>query len=264
MAINLSLVGLRAVVGGASQGLGLAVAQELAASGAEVVLLARNREKLERVVADLPASGKARHSYHSVDFDDEPAVRAMAADLAEGPVTHILVNNSGGPPPGSICDAPPEQFIQAFARHVVAYQILTQAVLPGMRESGYGRIINIISTSVILPIRGLGVSNTIRAAVANWGRTLADEVGRDGITVNNVLPGMTRTERLESLFKHRAEQIGISIEQVEHLNLQAIPARRFGKPEDLAGVVAFLASPAGAYISGVNLPVDGGRLAVQG
>jgi len=172
---------------------------------------------------------------------------------------HILVNNTGGPPAGLAVDASFEQFLQAFNNHLLCNQALVQAVVPGMRRLRYGRIINIISTSVKQPIPGLGVSNTIRAAVANWAKTLATELGPDGITVNNVLPGMTETERLRSLIATRAAQSNRTEADVSQSMKDEIPLRRFAVPAEIAAAVAFLASPAASYINGINLPVDGGR-----
>ncbi len=261
--MQLSLLGKRAVVLGSSQGIGRAVAIELANLGAEVILVARNREKLHQTLADLPVVEGLQHSSIELDLADHDAVRESLMTLAWANPVQILINNSGGPAPGQAADASPEEFANAIYGHLMAYQMFVQTLLPGMKAEGYGRIVNILSTSVIQPLRGLGVSNSLRAAVANWGRTLAAELGQFGITVNNILPGMTRTDRLESLFNHRAAAAGTTVEAIEKLNLQAIPANRFGKPEEVAAAVAFLVTPAASYISGISLPVDGGRLACQ-
>jgi 3-oxoacyl-[acyl-carrier protein] reductase len=170
-----------------------------------------------------------------------------------------LVNNTGGPPGGTALEATPEQYEQAFNNHVLCNQLLVQAVVPHMERQKYGRIINIISTSVKQPIAGLGVSNTIRAAVANWAKTLAAELGPRGITVNNVLPGMTDTARLRWLIGARAEKTGESVEAVEKIMKAEIPLRRFATASEIAAAVAFLACPAASYINGINIPVDGGR-----
>ncbi len=179
--------------------------------------------------------------------------------MSDNDPVHILVNNTGGPPPGTVIEARPEEFTTAFAQHLICNQILVQAVVPGMQAAGYGRIINIISTSVKQPIAGLGVSNTIRGAVASWAKTLASELAPFGITVNNVLPGMTRTQRLDSLIASKAEKTGKTIEQITQEMIREIPAGRIGMPHEFAAAVAFLASPAASYITGINLPVDGGR-----
>lgn len=258
--MKLSLEGRRAVVCGASRGIGRAIAGVLAEMGAELVLVARDADALGSVAAKLPG-GTGRHSIRTVDFSDTAAVEAaFAAIAATGPV-HVLVNNTGGPAAGTAFDARPAEFADAFRQHLVAAQVAAQALVPGMRKAGYGRIINIISTSVKEPIPGLGVSNTIRAAVASWAKTLSRELASQGITVNNVLPGFTSTERLDYLFRLRAEKGGASVEEVERAALAQVPAGRFARPEEIAWAVGFLASPQAAYISGINVPVDGGRMA---
>ncbi|MEO6188488.1 MAG: SDR family oxidoreductase, partial [Ginsengibacter sp.] len=171
------------------------------------------------------------------------------------------INNTGGPKGGDITDATTEEFLQAFNSHLICNQILVQHVLPSMKASGYGRIVNIISTSVKQPIPGLGVSNTIRAAVANWSKTLANELGSFGITVNNVLPGFTRTARYDSIVQNKMKETGQSEEQIEASIEKEIPVGKIGSPEDFGAAVAFLCSPCAGYISGINLPVDGGKLA---
>ncbi len=237
---------------------------ELAQRGAAVTLVARNKEALARVRAELPTDSGQSHDAVSVDFSDPEAVRQATADhvKSKGPV-QILVNNTGGPPSGPIVDATPEAFRSAYSNHVVCNQLLMQTLLPGMKESGYGRIVNIISTSVFQPIKGLGVSNTTRAAVANWARTVASELGQFGITVNNVLPGYTDTERLKSLISKKAERTGVTEEQVLKEWINSIPVGRLGAPTEIAAAVGFLASPAASYVNGVSLLVDGGRLAAN-
>jgi 3-oxoacyl-[acyl-carrier protein] reductase len=259
------LKGRRAFVCGSTQGIGRACAVEFAMLGASVTLVARHREALDKVRAELPTeAGDQTHDDICVDFADFEAVRGAAAEYVHdvGPA-QILLNNTGGPPAGPAFEAPPEEYIKAFNQHILCNQVLAQALAPGMVEVKYGRIINIISTSVMMPIKGLGVSNTIRAAVANWARTLAAELGPLGITVNNVLPGYTATARLSSLIKGRANRAGSSTVEIENEMKATIPARRFGLPEEIAAMAGFLATPAAAYINGVNIPVDGGRLAAQ-
>jgi 3-oxoacyl-[acyl-carrier protein] reductase len=253
-----------ALVCGSTQGIGRACAVEFAKLGARITLIARNPEGLQKVLDELPKNHGQKHAMLAVDFGDWRAVQTAAVNHADaqGPI-HILLNNTGGPPAGPAFEGQPDDYVKAFNQHVVCNQVLVQAVAEGMRNAKYGRIINIISTSVLMPIKGLGVSNTIRAAVANWARTLASELGPFGITVNNVLPGFTATARLESLIKGRASRAGTSPEEVQRDMMATIPARRFGTPEEIAAVAAFLASPAAAYVNGVNLPVDGGRLAAQ-
>ena len=259
--MELSLVGKRALVCGSTAGIGRAAAVELALLGAEVTLLARNAEKLAATRDALDASKGQMHDWTEADFSDVGSVhQAMLAMKGGGRSYHILINNTGGPAGGPIADATAEQFLAAFNAHLVCNQILTQAVVPGMKQAKYGRIVNVISTSVKAPIPGLGVSNTIRGAVASWAKTMAGELGPHGITVNNVLPGYTSTERLGALAAGRAQKAGSSVEQVEKEWLATIPAGRFGRPEELGGVIAFLCTPAAGYINGVNVPVDGGRL----
>lgn len=258
--MNIDLHGQKALVCGASEGIGRATAIELAALGAEVTVMARSKDKLEAVVTAMDASHGQQHDFVVADFDDTTALeKLIKGDLGQRGYT-ILVNNAGGPPGGPITDAEPEAFLAAFRRHLVANQRLVQGLLPHMRKERNGRIINIISTSVYEPIPGLGVSNTVRAAVAGWAKTLAKEVASDGITVNNVLPGFTETGRLEKLFAAKAEKTGQMPDAIAQAALNQVPAGRFAKPEETAAAIAFLASPAAACITGVSLPVDGGRL----
>lgn len=257
--MDIDLTGKRALVGGGSQGLGAACAWQLAALGAEVIVLARNEQKLAEVVAQLPATEGQQHSYICADSADLPhlSTELQARLDSGGPIT-IWVNNTGGPAPGPAHLATPQEFVHAFSQHLPGSQAVLQLLLPGMREQGYGRIINVLSTSVKVPIVNLGVSNAIRAAMANWAKTLSRELAASGITVNNVLPGLTRTARLESLLVYRAEAAGRSVAEVEQDMLQELPTRRFAEPKEFANAVAFLASPAASYINGINLPVDGG------
>lgn len=259
--MDTSLVGKRALVCGSTQGIGRACAIALAELGASVTLMARNAEALERVRQELPTKSGQQHATLVADFADPASVkRAIEGDLAANTSGYqVLINNTGGPPGGRAIDATPEQYGAAFSMHVVCGQIITTAVVPGMRAAKYGRIINIISTSVKAPIANLGVSNTVRGAVAQWAKTLANELGPDGITVNNVLPGFTDTERLASLIKARAEKNKSTPEAVAEEMRRSIPMGRFGTAAEIAAAVAFLASPAGSYVSGINLPVDGGR-----
>lgn len=260
--MNIDLTGKNAFVCGSTQGIGKACAAELAKLGAEVTLLSRNEESLKATLTELDRSSNQVHDYIVADFNDPDSLNdSVQKYLGETEKNiHILVNNSGGPPSAPITEAAPEDFQEAFNRHVVCNQLLAQALLPGMKEDGYGRIINIISTSVKIPIQGLGVSNTTRGAVASWAKTLANEVGPFGITVNNILPGFTETQRLTELFEKRASTEGVALEEVIKEGSSSIPLKRFAQPEEQAWAVGFLASPAAAYISGINLPVDGGRL----
>ena len=259
--MNFPLASRRALVGGSTQGIGRAIAEALAAQGATITLLARDAERLHAVAAALPAPAGQTHDFLVADFSDPAAVAASVHQhLARHPEGfHILVNNTGGPAGGPLLDAPVEALRIAFNQHVICNHLLAQAVVPGMRAGGFGRIINIISTSVKIPLPGLGVSNTIRGAVASWAKTLANELGPAGITVNNVLPGATLTQRHTSLIEKKTAQTGQSAEAIEADMLKTIPARRFGHAEEVAAAVAFLASPAAGYINGTSVPVDGGR-----
>lgn len=259
--MNDSLKGLRALVCGSTQGIGRASAELLAQHGASVTLFARNESSLSATRDALVTPFDQSHDYIAADFSDPDAVRqAVTGAVDPERPYHILINNTGGPPGGPIADAQPEAFVHAFNAHLINNQHLVQALLPGFRAAGYGRIINIISTSVKAPIPGLGVSNTIRGAVASWAKTLATELAPHGITVNNVLPGFTDTARLSQLFGAKAEKQGTTLAQVQEAAIASIPAGRMGKPEEVGAAVAFLASPQAAYINGINLPVDGGRL----
>lgn len=258
--MNLDLTNKTALVCGSTQGLGYASAVELALLGCNVVLMARNEEKLKETVTTLDVSKGQKHQYLVADFANTDIVKAAIADFTKNNTAHILVNNTGGPAGGTTLAAKPEDFLAAFNNHLINNHNLTQAVVPGMKEAGFGRIINIISTSVKSPIAGLGVSNTIRAAVANWAKTLATELGPFGITVNNVLPGFTKTVRADYVIASKAKAANISEDEVLKQLVAEIPAGRIGKPEEFGAAVAFLASPAAAYVNGINLPVDGGRL----
>jgi 3-oxoacyl-[acyl-carrier protein] reductase len=259
--MQLQLDGRRALVCGASQGIGRASAIELAQLGADVTVLARRAEALEALVAELPRTHAAqRHGFLAIDVGNTPALHAQAAALVDAAPVHVLVNNSGGPPPGSVLDATPEDFLAAWRQHLLASHTLVQTVVPGMRAAGWGRIVNVISTSVREPIPGIGVSNVTRGAVASWAKTLAGELAPFGITVNNVLPGATRTPRIEQIVATRAQKSGKSPAEVQQAMEAEVPVRRFAEPAEIAAAVAFLASPAAGYITGVSLPVDGGRL----
>jgi 3-oxoacyl-[acyl-carrier protein] reductase len=258
--MQLDLSGRHALVCGASQGIGRASAIELAELGANVTLLARSSDALRAAVSTLPrAHAGQQHGWRSVDMLDTAGLQAAATDIADSQPVHILINNTGGPPGGPAHTATADAFETAFRQHLLGNQTLLQALLPGMRASGYGRIVNVISTSVKEPIAGLGVSNTVRAAVAGWAKTLAGELAADGITVNNVLPGYTRTNRLDSLLATQANSSGRSEDEIAETLMATIPARRFGEASEIAAVIAFLCTPAAAYVNGVSIAVDGGR-----
>ncbi|HZX71672.1 MAG TPA: SDR family oxidoreductase [Rhodanobacter sp.] len=259
--MQLDLSGRHALVCGASQGIGRACAIELALLGANVTVLARRGDVLAELVESLPRIHDAqRHGFIVADAGDTNVLRAHVERLVADAPLHILINNSGGPPPGNIVDAAPPDFLDALRKHLLANHVLVQAVLPGMRAAGWGRIVNIISTSVKEPIPGIGVSNTTRGAVASWAKTLSVELAPLGITVNNVLPGSTHTPRIEQIVAVRARKSGRDEQDVQREMTAEIPMGRFADPSETAAAVAFLASPAASYITGVSLPVDGGRM----
>lgn len=257
--MNLNLENKNALVCGSTSGIGKAIAIELAKQGATITLLARDEKKLQEVLKELPKSTIGNHEYAVADFQNVEQVQEVVEVLCKNRNYHILINNTGGPKGGPIIKAATEEFTNAFKMHVVVNQLIAQAVTPSMKDARYGRIINIISTSVKQPIDGLGVSNTIRGAVASWSKTMANELGQYGITVNNVLPGFTATPRLASIISARSNRDNISEEEVAKNMKMQVPARRFAEPEEVAFAATFLASPAAQYINGVSLPVDGGR-----
>ena len=254
--MNLNIQNKNALVCGSTQGIGKASAIQLAEEGANVTLIARNEEKLKAVLTELPSNNQC-HGYIVVDFSNPQELKSKIE--ASNLNFHILVNNTGGPAGGPVFNARLDEFERAFTQHLKCNHVLAQALVPFMKEENYGRIINIISTSVKQPLDGLGVSNTIRGAVANWSKTLANELGSFGITVNNVLPGATSTERLNEIINNKAKKTGKSIEEVSEAMKNASPAKRFAKPEEIANAVVFLASEKASFINGINVPVDGGR-----
>lgn len=258
--MDLNLTGKNALVCGSSDGIGKAAAIELARMGAKITLLARNKEKLEKAKKELSTSHDQKHDVLVADFDDPINLESVVNEyLGKGNSFNILVNNTGGPPAGPAHEAGLEEYVTAFRRHLLCNQLLVKLLLPGMKQSGYGRVVNVISTSVKAPLNNLGVSNTVRGAVANWSKTLANELGEWGITVNNVLPGATETGRLKSIIENKAKKLGVTEEVASKKMTAAVPLKRFAKPEEVANAIAFLSSPAAAYISGINVPVDGGR-----
>lgn len=258
--IELDLRGKRAMVCGSTAGIGKSVAVQMAQCGASVTLVARNEERLRATLIQLDSSFGQQHGMVVADFAKPTELQAaVEAHLQEGGIYHILLNNTGGPAGGRAIDADLAHFETAFNAHLLCNHILVQALVPGMRQAGFGRIINIISTSVKVPLPGLGVSNTIRGAVGNWSKTLANELGPDGITVNNILPGATSTDRLSSIISTKASNMNVRRDEVERHMLDEIPAGRFATADEVAAAAVFLASPLASYINGINLPVDGGR-----
>jgi 3-oxoacyl-[acyl-carrier protein] reductase len=257
--MDLSITGKEALICGSTQGIGLAIAKELALLGANCTLVARNENSLKDALGQLKKNPGQEHRYRVADFQYPEQVKEMITSHIKNHPVHILINNTGGPAPGPITEATEEQFMRAFQQHIICNQFLTQAVLPSMKAAAYGRIINIISTSVRIPLNNLGVSNTIRGATASWAKTLSNEVARYGITVNNILPGFTKTNRLTSLIAQIAANTENTVETVSKQMESDVPAKRFGEADEIAAVAAFLASPAAAYVNGVSIPVDGGR-----
>ncbi len=257
--MNLSLEGKNAIICGSTQGIGLAIAEELAFLGASCTLIARNEKSLKNAVEGLNTSSTQNHGYLVADFNDPGGLKKIMEAYVKKTAVHILINNTGGPPAGPITDAAEEDFLKAFNQHLICNHILATAVIPSMKNGKYGRIINIISTSVKIPLKNLGVSNTIRGAVASWAKTMANELGVYNITVNNILPGFTRTQRLEAIIANTAESNKKSAADVEKEMKQETPMKRFGEPVEIAAVAAFLASPSASYVNGTSIPVDGGR-----
>ncbi len=258
--MDMNLSGKHALVCGASHGIGAAIALELAQMGASLTLLARSEDSLAQVKAEISGETGVDAQLLPLDLDDTDALQKSIADHFNAHPTHIIINNTGGPPGGPLIQADANAFIQAFQRHLVAAQTILQAALPGMRAADYGRVINIVSTSVREPIPGLGVSNTIRAAVAGWAKTLAHELGPDQICINNVLPGFTQTRRLDAIIENRAAKSGQDIHEVATNMRSQVPFGRFAEPKEVAAMAAFLATPAAAYVTGQSIAVDGGRM----
>ncbi len=258
--MNLNLEGKTAFVCGSTQGIGKATAIELATLGASIVLLARNESKLIETLAQLPSSANQKHSFIVADFTKPDALKtAVDQHISNGVNCHILINNTGGPKGGPIREAGIEEFYNTFTQHLICNHVLVQALYPLMKENGYGRIINIISTSVKQPLPNLGVSNTIRGAVASWSKTLATELAPFNITVNNILPGATNTVRLQGIAEAKSAKTNESIADIFADMASESPMGRIAEPEEVANAIAFLASPAASYINGINVPVDGGR-----
>ncbi|MBP7477418.1 MAG: SDR family oxidoreductase [Chitinophagales bacterium] len=257
--MNTSLQGKTALVCGSTKGIGKACAHALASLGANIVLLARDENALKSTAEEIKNTFAVNAKYIVADFAQPAKVKEAIHAFTQTNIIHILINNTGGPPAGLVSEAKEDEFISAFNNHLICNHILATACIPNMKTAGYGRIINIISTSVKQPLHNLGVSNTIRAAVGNWAKTLANEMGQFNITVNNVLPGATATERLAAIIQNKATKTNHAKEDVETEMMNEVPMRRFAQPEEIANAVAFLASPAASYINGINLPVDGGR-----
>lgn len=256
--MNIQLAGKNALVCGSTAGIGKAIALSLADLGANCLLMARDEAKLKAVLSELPQREGQYHRYVQADFTDLQQVKKAVEGIED--VVHIVINNTGGPKGGALLDAEPEAFAAAFSQHILSSQTIAQHVIPGMKLANFGRFVNIISTSVRMPIKGLGVSNTVRGAMASWAKTLANEVAPYGITVNNVLPGSTETGRLESLIETQAQNKGVDQHRIVAEMQAEIPMGRFGRPEEVAALAAFLCTAAASYITGVSIQADGGRI----
>ncbi|MFT7032357.1 MAG: 3-oxoacyl-[acyl-carrier protein] reductase [Cyclobacteriaceae bacterium] len=255
--MDINLKGKQAIVCGSTRGIGRAIAEELAELGASIVLVARNEDRLKETLEGLPTGD---HQYITADFSNPKELKSkIEAFLTAGNRPEILINNTGGPEGGQIIDEKYEKFSSTLTAHLECNHLLVQALVPGMKEKKYGRIINVISTSVKQPIRGLGVSNTVRGAVSSWAKTLSYELAEFGITVNNVLPGYTNTRRLDYVVDSISQKTGKSKEEVVAGFESEIPAHRIGEPQETAALAAFLASPSASYINGTSIPVDGGK-----
>lgn len=256
----MELKGKHALICGSTQGIGLSTAQLMASRGAKVTLMARNEAKLKLAVNSLENACEGNHDYLVADFSKPKELESIILKfVSDGNTPHILVNNTGGPKGGPIINAELEEFTNTFNQHLICNHILVQKLYQGMAKSGYGRIVNVISTSVKQPLNGLGVSNTIRGAVANWSKTLANEIGHLNITVNNVLPGATNTRRLTDIAKGKESKTGQSVDAFFEAMAALSPMQRIAEPIEIAEAIAFLASPRASYINGINIPVDGGR-----
>lgn len=253
--MEFNLKNKHALVCGGSKGIGGAIAMSLATEGAKVTIVARSKEELKAQVNKLPGTG---HVYLNADLLIITDLARLLAYIKSYPVD-IVINNTGGAAPGPITEASLEEFQSALDMHLFASHQIMQAVLPHMRTNNFGRFINVISTSVKIPIHGLGVSNTTRGAMASWAKTLSNEVAPFGITVNNILPGAVSTTRLDAIIESAAKKKGITVEESADAMRATIPAGRFGQPQELGDLAAFLASDKAAYITGVSIPVDGGR-----
>ena len=259
--MRLSLINKHAIVCGSTDGIGKASALLLANQGCEITLVARNHNKLDKTLSELNREHNQEHSSICVDFDNSNDLKNKIEMHLEslGKSVNILVNNSGGPHGGPLIEAEEDEFRVAFERLLICNHIMAKAVFPGMKKNGSGRIINIISTSVKQVIPGLGVSITIRGSVAQWGKTLALELGEDGICVNNILPGYTATERLKDLAESKANSLGVNVEEIREQWAENTSLKRLGTPDEIANTVLFLASDESSYITGHNFSVDGGR-----
>ena len=259
--MDLGIRGKRALVLASSQGLGLAAATALSAEGADVCLSSRNGHRLQDASAALSAQYGVRAEWCTCDLGSADSVEALAdTALARFGGIDILVNNTGGPPPGVVTAIDSGTWYRQFDQMVMSLIRLTGRLLPGMRARGWGRILTVASSSVIQPIPNLGISNTLRAAIVAWSKSLSNEVAADGVTVNVILPGRMRTARVEELDRLTAQRVGKTIEEVVKQAQSAIPIGRYGRVDEFGDVVAYLASERASYVTGSVVRVDGGLI----
>jgi 3-oxoacyl-[acyl-carrier protein] reductase len=258
--MEIKLDGRKALVGGSTQGLGKAIAMELARCGAEVTLLARNEDKLRSVMAELPCSAGQKHGILVADFSETTLFKAKVSAFLKANRVDILINNTNGPLAGSVLEKTPADYKTAFELLFETVCHTTMEVLPSMQRNGFGRIINVASISVKEPLQHLALSNTIRASVVSWAKTLATDVAKDHVTVNNILTGYFDTERIKDLIRVQAENKKMGQNELRVQMQSMVPMQRFGKPEEYGFLVAFLASELASYITGTSIPIDGGLL----
>ncbi len=258
---NLAFNNKNIFIGGSTNGIGWESAKLFAKYGGNLTLVARNENLLLQRLQELPNNGNQHHQYIVADFSDPENLETILNEfVVKNPVKYdVLINNTGGPPSGQLEKASTEELLSAFNLHLISFHKILGCLLQGMKSREAGSIINIISTSVKQPLNGLGVSNTIRGAVANWAKTLANELGGYNITVNNVLPGATNTGRLKEIIKNKAQKLNLQESAIEKQMADQVPLKRIAEPIEVANAVVFLASDNARYISGINLPVDGGR-----
>jgi 3-oxoacyl-[acyl-carrier protein] reductase len=253
--MNLGLENRRALVTGASRGLGRAIALALAAEGAAVTAVARNAERLSQLATAV--SGPGSVTTRVCDLSDAAAIQGLTGVLEN---LDVLVLNTGGPPPGTAADTTDALWSTQFEAMFLSAVRLTRLALPGMRKRGFGRVIAVVSSGVIQPIPNLAISNAIRLALVGWAKTLASEVADQGITVNCLAPGRIATDRVAELDQGRAKREGISLDEVERQSRAAIPAGRYGESEEFASMAAFLASQQASYVTGSVIRIDGGMI----
>ncbi len=258
--MNINLTNRRALVGGSTQGIGKAIAIQLAACGASVTLLARNEDAMKKLVAELPSLQGQKHSYLVADFSDLIQFKEIISTFLKQNPIDILVNNTNGPIAGSVLEKNISDYQTAFDLLFQTVCFATMQAIPHMQHQGFGRIINVSSMSVKEPLQHLALSNSIRSAVISWAKTLATDVAKNNITVNNILTGYFNTERLQDLIQFQAKNKNIKPQILQSQMEENVPMKRFGKPEEYGFLVAFLASDYASYITGTNIPIDGGLL----